>query len=86
MRVRPGPKLGDDRGVSEPAPGSPAPRRMDFRTRLLLGITAFAVLGYVGLVYGGCAADPDCRFRPCAGGRAFCGVVLGQGHGQAHGP
>jgi len=55
---------------------------MDFRTRLLLGITAFAVLGYVGLFYGGCAADPACHFRPCAGGRAFCGVVHGQGHGQ----
>jgi hypothetical protein len=48
---------------------------MDLRTRLLLGVTAFAVLGYIGLVYGGCAADPDCHFRSCPGGRAFCGVV-----------
>lgn len=48
---------------------------MDLYTRLLLGVTAFAVLGYIGLVYGGCALDPDCRFRPCPGQRSFCGVV-----------
>jgi hypothetical protein len=48
---------------------------MDAYTRLLLGVTALAVLGYIGLVYGGCAADSDCHFRSCAGGRAFCGVV-----------
>ncbi|WP_156528389.1 hypothetical protein [Bradyrhizobium stylosanthis] len=47
---------------------------MDLRTRLLLGLTAFAVLGYIGIVYGGCARDPDCHFRLCAGGRALCGV------------
>ena len=48
---------------------------MDLRTRLLLGVTAFAVLGYIGLVYGGCALDPDCHFRLCPGQRSFCGVV-----------
>ena len=48
---------------------------MDLRTGLLLGATAFAVLGYIGLVYGGCALDPDCHFRLCPGQRAFCGVV-----------
>jgi hypothetical protein len=42
---------------------------------LLLGVTALAVLGYVSFVYGSCAADPDCHFRPCPGGRAFCGVA-----------
>ncbi|WP_201724225.1 hypothetical protein [Bradyrhizobium centrolobii] len=50
---------------------------MDLHTRLLLGITAFAVLGYIGLVYGGCALDPDCHFGRCPGQRAFCGVVYG---------
>lgn len=49
-------------------------RIMDLYTRLLLGVTALAVLGYIGLVYGSCASDPDCHFRLCAGGRAFCGV------------
>lgn len=48
---------------------------MDIWTRLLLGVTAFAVLGYIGIVYGGCAADPDCHFGPCPGRQAFCGVV-----------
>ncbi|HEV2157002.1 hypothetical protein [Bradyrhizobium sp.] len=47
---------------------------MDLWTRLLLGLTAFAVLGYISLIYGGCAADPDCHFRLCAGGRSLCGV------------
>ena len=47
---------------------------MDLYTRLLLGLTAFAVLGYIGVIYGGCALDSDCHFRLCAGGRAFCGV------------
>lgn len=50
---------------------------MDLTTRLLLGVTALAVLGYIGLVYGGCAADPDCHFRLCPGGRSFCGTVHG---------
>ncbi|WP_128922040.1 hypothetical protein [Bradyrhizobium nanningense] len=54
---------------------------MDLRTRLLLGVTAFAVLGYIALVYGGCAADPDCHFHSCPGGRAFCGVVHAHGRG-----
>ena len=48
---------------------------MDIRTRLLLGVTAVAVIGYIGLVYGRCASDPDCHFRSCAGGRQLCGVV-----------
>lgn len=52
-------------------------RIMDLYTRFLLGLTALAVLGYIGAVYGGCAADPDCHFRSCAGGRSFCGVVYG---------
>ena len=48
---------------------------MDLTTRLLLGVTAFAVLGYIGFVYGGCAADPDCHFRLCPGRQSFCGIV-----------
>jgi hypothetical protein len=47
---------------------------MDLPTRLLLGITAFAVLGYISFVYGGCALDPDCHFPLCTGGRSLCGV------------
>lgn len=46
---------------------------MDLTTRLLLGVTALAVLGYFGFVYGGCAGDPDCHVRSC--GRRLCGVV-----------
>ncbi|MET4258139.1 hypothetical protein ABIC09_003081 [Bradyrhizobium sp. S3.12.5] len=46
---------------------------MDFTTRLLLGVTAFAVLGYISFVYGSCAVDPDCHLRTC--GRQVCGVV-----------
>lgn len=51
---------------------------MDIYTRLLLGLTALAVLGYVSIVYGGCASDPDCHFQVC--GRQFCGVTYN--HGQ----
>ncbi|MDA9390719.1 hypothetical protein WN73_08415 [Bradyrhizobium sp. CCBAU 45394] len=47
---------------------------MDLWTRLLLGVTAFAVLGYIGVVYGGCASDPDCHFRLCPGRHSLCGV------------
>ncbi|MBR0723093.1 hypothetical protein [Bradyrhizobium manausense] len=46
---------------------------MDFTTRLLLGVTALVVLGYISFVYGSCAGDPDCHLRVC--GRQFCGVV-----------
>ncbi len=49
---------------------------MDLTTRLLLGVTALAVLGYIGLVYGSCARDPDCHVRTC--GRQVCGVVRNQ--------
>ncbi|WP_198024743.1 hypothetical protein [Bradyrhizobium sp. Cp5.3] len=52
---------------------------MDLYTRLLLGVTAFAVLGYISFVYGSCSTDPACHFRLCAGGRSFCGVVYGNG-------
>jgi hypothetical protein len=47
---------------------------MDFRTRLLLGATALAVIGYFVLVYGGCALDEHCHLRSC-GGRFLCGVI-----------
>ena len=76
-RDKPGHDDADAPVGSEPAHGSPTLRHMDAYTRLLLGVTALAVLGYIGMVYGGCAADPDCHFRVCAGGRAFCGVVYG---------
>ncbi|UVO37894.1 hypothetical protein KUL72_05770 [Bradyrhizobium arachidis] len=46
---------------------------MDLTTRLLLGMTAFAVLGYLSFVYCGCAGAVDCHFRSC--GRQLCGVV-----------
>ena len=48
-------------------------RIMDLITRLLLGVTALAVLVYISFVYGSCAGDPDCQFRIC--GHRFCGVV-----------
>ena len=47
---------------------------MDFRTRLLLGATALAVVGYFALVYGGCALDAHCHFRTC-GPYRLCGVI-----------
>jgi len=47
---------------------------MDFRTRLLLGATALAVIGYFALIYGGCALDTHCHLRSCRG-RYICGVV-----------
>lgn len=58
---------------SEPAHGSSTPKPMDLTTRLLLGVTALAALGYVSFVYGSCAGDPDCHLRSC--GRQLCGVV-----------
>ena len=51
---------------------------MDFTTRLLLGVAAFAVLAYISFVYGSCAGDPGCHFRTC--GRQLCGVVDSHGH------
>lgn len=51
---------------------------MDLTTRLLLGVTAFAVLGYISFVYRGCAGDPDCHVRIC--GHQFCGVVYSHPH------
>ena len=50
---------------------------MDLWTKFLLGATAFALAGYVGLVYSGCALDPDCHFRTCYH-KQLCGVVYGQ--------
>jgi hypothetical protein len=43
--------------------------------RCLLGATALALAGYAGLVYGGCALDPDCHFRSCYRHSQLCGVV-----------
>ena len=47
---------------------------MDLRTKLLLGATAVAVIGYFGLIYGGCALDAHCHLRSC-GGHYICGVI-----------
>ncbi|WP_338692080.1 hypothetical protein V5279_38245 [Bradyrhizobium sp. 26S5] len=47
---------------------------MDIWTRCLLGVTAFAVLGYFALIYGGCALDQRCHLRSCYAHRV-CGVV-----------
>jgi hypothetical protein len=46
---------------------------MDLTTRLLLGATALAVIGYFGLIYGGCALDAHCHLRSC--GVRICGVI-----------
>jgi hypothetical protein len=46
---------------------------LDLRTKLLLGATALAVIGYFALIYGGCALDPQCHVRIC--GHHVCGVV-----------
>jgi hypothetical protein len=54
---------------------------MDLTTRLLIGVTALAVLAYVSFVYGGCAGDPDCHFRTC--GHRLCGVVTDHAHDSA---
>ena len=56
---------------------------MDFRTSLLLGMTAFAVIGYFALVYGGCALDARCHLRHC-GGRYLCGTVYDVDTPQPH--
>ncbi len=48
---------------------------MDLWTKSLLGITAVAVLGYFGIVYGSCALDPRCHLRACPHGRYTCGVI-----------
>ncbi|WP_423963024.1 hypothetical protein [Bradyrhizobium sp.] len=48
---------------------------MDIRTKWLLGATAFAVIGYFLLIYGGCALDARCHLRACPGRRYACGVV-----------
>ena len=47
---------------------------MDFKTRLLLGATALAVVGYLALVYGGCARDAHYHVRTC-GSHQLCGVI-----------
>ena len=50
---------------------------MDLRTRLLLGATALAVIGYFALIYGGCALDAHCHLRSCGGPYKphVCGVI-----------
>jgi len=48
---------------------------MDLWTKSLLGATAAAVIGYIAIVYGGCALDAHCHLRKCANVRNTCGVV-----------
>jgi hypothetical protein len=47
---------------------------MDLWTKCLIGATAVAVLGYVAMIYGGCALDEHCHLRSCYAHRT-CGVV-----------
>jgi hypothetical protein len=48
---------------------------MDGYTKSLLGITAAAVIGYIALIYGGCALDTRCHLRHCPTQKYLCGVV-----------
>jgi len=48
---------------------------MDAWTRLLLGITAFAVIGYASVIYGSCAFDSRCHLRTCPHAKYSCGVI-----------
>ena len=50
---------------------------MDFRTRLLIGATALALIGYFALIYGSCALDAHCHLRAC--GVRICGVIHDSG-------
>jgi len=43
-------------------------------TNWLIGATAVAVIGYFGLIYGGCALDPRCHLQICYHQR-ICGVT-----------
>jgi hypothetical protein len=47
---------------------------MDGRTKFLLGLAAFAVTGYIALIYGSCALDAHCHLRSCHS-KYSCGVV-----------
>jgi hypothetical protein len=33
------------------------------------------VIGYFGVIYGGCALDSRCHLRPCPNRRYSCGVI-----------
>lgn len=46
---------------------------MDLHTKLLIGATALAVIGYTALIYGSCGFDPHCHLRIC--GHHVCGVI-----------
>lgn len=48
---------------------------MDVWTKWLLGLTAAAVVGYIGLIYGSCALDPRCHLRACPHRKYSCGVI-----------
>ena len=52
---------------------------MDLHTKLLLGATALAVIGYFALIYGSCALDAHCHLRTGCTGRSLCGVVYDTG-------
>jgi hypothetical protein len=47
---------------------------MDGWTKFLLGITAFAMTGYIALIYGSCALDARCHLRNCHS-KYVCGVI-----------
>jgi hypothetical protein len=48
---------------------------MDLIDKWLLGAVAAAVIGYIGLIYGGCALDSRCHLRTCPNHRYTCGVT-----------
>jgi len=48
---------------------------MDRWTKLLIGATATAVIGYFALIYGSCALDTRCHLRSCLHGKYTCGVI-----------
>jgi len=52
---------------------------MDLHTKLLLGATAAAVIGYFGLIYGSCALDAHCHLRTGCTRHHVCGVVYDPG-------
>ena len=55
---------------------------MDGWTKFLLGITAFAVTGYIALIYGGCALDAHCHLRTCPHSKYGCGVMYDSDEAQ----
>jgi hypothetical protein len=47
----------------------------DLIAKWILGVTAVVVIGYLGLIYGGCALDSRCHLSSCPHHRYICGVT-----------